>query len=150
MVPFLLAAASLATKHPAFPATVLSSLFTGVDEHGWPWHKPGREPRARRLSDVLTAVALATEADATSRERWLSLAEEVVWARTDEIVRAKHRGAYRRMAELVVAHAEAVGIAQGRAAAAAILRRTNERYPRHVAFRREVDLAAGRSPIVAR
>ena len=60
----------------------------------------------------------------------------------------QHRGAYQRVAILAVAYAEALTLAGNPAGGAAFITGTRGRYPRHVAFRTELDRATRESPLL--
>ena len=73
-------------------------------------------------------------------------AQAVTDARIEAIVSNKHRGAYARAAALAFAHAEALAVHSPRSAGA-FLADVRSRYPRHVAFRHELDAAAVNSTL---
>jgi hypothetical protein len=89
------------------------------------------------LADALSADPVTGERAAVL----LETARRVTDARIEAIVSNKHRGAYARAAVLAFAHAEAVAV-RSSSQAQAYLSGVRARYPRHVAFRQELDLAA--------
>ncbi len=64
----------------------------------------------------------------------------------DLVVGGKHRNHYGAAARLVVCAAEAVTVAEGADAGTRVIGQCRERYPRHVAFRRELKRAIARAP----
>ncbi|MCP9491563.1 MAG: hypothetical protein MSC31_17060 [Solirubrobacteraceae bacterium MAG38_C4-C5] len=123
-------------------------------DRAWLWADPddddGRpdagEPPA--LSVLLTERARGVTAPASRRAAWLELATAAVTARVGAIVEAKRRHSYERAAGLLVACAEARGLALDPASAGALVREIRQRYPRHVAFRSALDAATRRSPLL--
>ncbi|MDR1265746.1 MAG: hypothetical protein LBK42_09370, partial [Propionibacteriaceae bacterium] len=78
---------------------------------------------------------------------WLWCQEQVEH-RAEAIVTAKHRGAYGRAADLVVAFGEAVASGQGRSRGGREFVSTiRKRYPRHRAFHAELDSSLARSSV---
>lgn len=71
-----------------------------------------------------------------------------MWGRVAAVVGAKRREAYRQAADLVAVYAEATAIAHGDPAAEDVLTKARQRFPRHIAFRSEVDRAARESPLL--
>jgi hypothetical protein len=65
------------------------------------------------------------------------------------VVGNKYRGAYQRVAVLAVAHAEALTLAGDPSRATAYVTGVRGHYPRHVAFRTELDRATRESPLLA-
>lgn len=63
------------------------------------------------------------------------------------MVGGKQRRAYRTVAVLAVAAAEATALTDGSATATAEIEGWHARYPPHSAFRRELDTAVQRSPL---
>ncbi|GAA2606894.1 hypothetical protein GCM10010399_42290 [Dactylosporangium fulvum] len=109
--------------------------------------------RSRLLALVVAADAAGQRAGTLKRQQWFDAARSVADRRIDAVVGNKHRGAYHRVAVLAVAYAEALALAADQAAGAAFITATRSRYPRHVAFRDELDRAtaavAGTSPAQA-
>lgn len=107
-----------------------------------------REHPSPSLSALLAEGLARGVGAAEDRARWLGIAQALADARVAAIVDAKHRGAYQRAAALLVACAEALALAGRQAAAAELVTTVRDRYPRHVAFRRELDQATRSSPLL--
>jgi hypothetical protein len=101
-----------------------------------------------RLSSLLACHIADRPGSPRQRQQWLAAARSVVDRRVDAVVGNKHRGAYQRVAVLAVAYAEAQALAADQAAGAAFVSATRSRYPRHVAFRDELDRATAASPLL--
>ncbi len=156
--PFLLAAAAA----PAVPGTQtqLGRQFAAIDTADR-WHdyssgdlhdaggaadRPSAAPP--RLSSLLACHIADRPGGRQQRQQWLDAARSVADRRVDAVVGNKHRGAYQRVAVLAVAYAEALALAEDQAAGAAFITATRSRYPRHVAFRDELDRASAASPLL--
>lgn len=137
VVPYLLAAAACRGA-PDRGAPLLAEQFEGIDA-------PGDE---RGLSRLLAEQLAAAPAGDAERERWLTAARSAVERRTAAVVEAKHRHAYGRVASLVAACAEAIVLARDPAAGGGFVAEMRARYPRHSAFREELDRAVRRSPLL--
>ncbi|MDR0593195.1 MAG: hypothetical protein LBG60_08075 [Bifidobacteriaceae bacterium] len=143
---------SRSDKGAAFPL-ILSLLF-GQAEPGRVAGGLVRAVAERHGADVadefMRAVGAtdrqAPPADLAAYREWC---RAEVLGRVEAVVRNQHRGAYDRAAALAVAHAEtmAAAVGGGRAAARAYVAQFHERYPRHSAFRRELDAALARSSV---
>ncbi len=154
--PYLLAAAVA----PAVPAadTQLGQQFATIDttDHWYgdtavdlPDDEPGEPPVAPARLSVLLARHIADHPGSPQqRQQWFDVTCSVVDQRVDAVVSNKHRSAYQRVAVLAVAYAEALALAGNQAAGAAFLTGTRSRYPRHVAFRDELDRATAASPLL--
>ena len=159
VLPVLWAAALGAA--PAPDAGHLGALFADIDLdpavlprlEDWP---PTRQPSARpdrpepagpTLTGLLADAIRATAADAKRREAWLTAAAAVTDARITAIVSGKHRSAYARAASLAHAHAETLAGLGQVPEAHAYLAAIRTRFPRHVAFRGELDAAAAASTL---
>ncbi len=149
---------------PAPEAGHLGALFADIDHdpaalprlEDWP---PTGGPTARAkpagptgpagpaLTGLLADAIRALTVDADRREAWLAAAAAVTHARVSAIVSGKHRGAYARAASLAHAHAETLAGLDRVAEAHAYLAAVRARFPRHVAFRRELDDAATTSTL---
>ncbi len=156
--PFLLAAAVV----PVVPAkeTQLGRQFAAIDTADR-WHgysslnqhdgdddadRPSAAPP--RLSSLLAGHIADGPGSPQQRRQWFDAARSVADRRIDAVVGNKHRGAYQRVAVLAVAYAEALALAADQAAGAAFITATRSRYPRHVAFRDELDRASAASPLL--
>jgi hypothetical protein len=65
------------------------------------------------------------------------------------VITSKHRGACAPTAELAVACAEVITLGEDTTAGEAFLTQIRTRYPRHVAFRRELDAAVRTSSLLS-
>ena len=99
------------------------------------------------LTGLLADAIRHHRGEAADRDRWITTAATVVDARVNAIVSGKHRGAYARAACLAFAHAETLAALGREAHARAYLADVRARYPRHVAFRGELDTAAATSTL---
>lgn len=104
---------------------------------------PGDRPL---LAELLATRVAAQHASDHERERWFTAALATIQRRTAAVVEGKQRGAYARVAMLVVAAAES--LMQRGGSGANLIAETLSRYPRHTAFRREVDEAVHASPLL--
>lgn len=170
VVPYLLVAASRAPTAADFRSMLLFESLEGADRAGWPgraWHgdEPDRPPwedqtppedsfRAIPTDELVLSLQLVEQMAAHpptrhERERWMQVARGAVEQRRDAIVGAQHRGAYDRAARLICACAEALSLHAGDDAqvGGAFVADAHRRWPRHSAFRRELDAAAAASPV---
>ncbi len=108
------------------------------------------EPAGPTLTALLADAIRGLTADAEQREGWMTTAAAVTDARVNAIVSGKHRGAYARAASMAHAHAETLAGLDRAAQASAYLAAVRARFPRHVAFRGELDDAARTSTLGAR
>ena len=99
------------------------------------------------LTGLLADAIGRLSPDPGTREEWLVRAGRVADARIDAIVSGKHRGAYARAASLAFAHAEALAGVGRTAQARDYLAAVRARFPRHTAFRGELDAAATSSTL---
>jgi hypothetical protein len=139
VVPYLLAAA---TGAPPRDGTKLAELFNGIDGFRLDLAlDPSEfEPETMALAPLLAARVSDTRAPERQRRQWLATAMDTIERRVETIVRGKHRGSYGHAAGLVVACAEVLtltGIGDGPEYIATV----RKRYPRHIAFREELDAA---------
>jgi hypothetical protein len=149
--PALLAAAVV----PAVPdaQTQLGRLFAAIDTAGH-WHgytdgdADGEAEAPPRLSALLASRMTSDAGGPRRRRQWLAAAGDVAQRRIDAVVGRKHRGAYQRVAVIAVAYAEALALAEDQAAGAAYVTAVRGRYPRHVAFRDELDRATAASALL--
>lgn len=99
------------------------------------------------LTGLLADAIGRLSPDPGTREEWLVSAGRVADARIDAIVSGKHRDAYARAASLAFAHAEALAGVGRTAQARDYLAAVRARFPRHTAFRGELDAAATTSTL---
>jgi len=101
------------------------------------------------LLSSLLGERLARESfSEAARRRFLAEARKLVERRTAAVVEGTHRGAYDRVALLVAACGEALEMAEGGGKGAAFVAEVRARYPRHTAFRSELDRATRGSPLL--
>ncbi len=99
------------------------------------------------LTGLLADAICRLSPDPVTHEEWLVSAGRVADARIDAIVSGKHRDAYSRAASLAFAHAEALAGVGRTAQARDYLAAVRARFPRHTAFRGELDAAATTSTL---
>ena len=163
VLPFLWAAATGTPPEP--DQGHLGRAFAALDEdpdatyRGHVWDAADDEPSLTAdppqagegsLAALLGQVILDRPGSPADRDRWICIAATVVHARIDAIVSDKHRSAYARAAGLAYAHAEALVAMDKGSQAQAFLGGVRAAYPRHVAFRRELDTASRTSTLSAR
>ena len=121
--------------------TVLQRYVDGSsEEYGWP-PEPGKaeEESPSASEEVLRGLAEVTASEG-ERETWLTWALKLGRIRVDEIVSNKHRKAYRRAAEVLAALAECLQLlGRGEEGRHLVEEYRDIRYPRHSAFRGEVN-----------
>lgn len=98
------------------------------------------------LSTLLARCSREHPGTPAQRQRWLTVARDIADRRID--VGNKYRGAYQRVAVLAVAYAESLTLAGDPSGAAAYVAGVRARYPRHTAFRSELDRATRESPLL--
>ena len=82
-------------------------------------------------------------------KRWFNIARKACEARVDAIVSNKHRGSYNRAAEVMGALMECYILNAQQSEAKNLLNMyRNEKYKRHIAFKREVDAVISRSNLL--
>jgi hypothetical protein len=158
VVPYLLVAASGQGGPPDEPGSLLAGLFAGVDA---PDRATGlgssasRGPTAGTSTGELDLAALLARSIEVlaplpaDRHRFLEQAKQLVEDRVASIVEAQNRGAYRRAATLAIACAETVALARGTEAGSGFVATLHARFPRHSAFRAELDRATSQSPFLS-
>jgi hypothetical protein len=143
---------SRSDKGAAFPL-VLALLFEGTD---WGRVAAGLvravvEGCGAAVADEFMEVArdVDTRVPAGDFAAYRAWCRAEIEARVEAIVGNQRRGAYGRAAALIVAYAETVDLAAGggRPAALAYVDVFRDRYPRHSAFRRELDASLARSSL---
>ncbi len=159
--PELLIAAGSRVAPPEHCEPLLAQELEHIDRDGWVggdrWddEPPGLAlderyrsiPAEKRLPSWLLGAAIgARSAPRHERERWLGCAAALVEERVNSIVSAKHRGAYERAARLTVACGEAIALARDRDHGVVFVTDARERFPRHHAFRSELNRATEASP----
>lgn len=151
LVPFLLVGASGVDALPGNPMlTALWRELASRDLHSsadaWLSEDEVREPGLSWEPLLMAAIArkLATP---ESRTKALNASREAAMRRIEAIVSGGHRKAYNRAAMLAVAVSEAMRVMGDRAGASAWLAQVRTTFPRHSAFKRELESAAKRSGI---
>ncbi len=168
VVPYLLVAVTGIDGRPQDEKSLLAKAFEQIDVHGWvdtrDYHEMAVDdeieeslisPRFRAIDrDELLLSRLFADAlaerhpSSAERTRWCSAVRVTIEQRVAAVVEAKHRGAYERVAQLAATYAEALALVEEQRAAAGWLDDLRERYPRHTAFRAELDAAARKSPLL--
>jgi hypothetical protein len=113
-----------------------------------PRARPSESAAPQVLLSALLAGRLPGQASSTQRDRWLAAAGAAVEQRVAAVITNKHRGAYARVAELAVAYAESLTVCHDTAAGVTFLAQLRAHYPRHVAFRGELDTATSTSSLL--
>jgi hypothetical protein len=167
-VPYLLVAVTGTGGRPQAEKSLLAKAFEQIDVHGWvdtrDYHEMAFDdeieeslidPRFRAIDrDELLLSRLFADAlaerhpSSAERTRWLSAVRVAIEQRVAAVVEAKRRGAYERVAQVAVVYAEALTLVEEQPAGAGWLDSLRERYPRHTAFRAELDSAARKSPFL--
>lgn len=149
LLPFLLVGASGVERLPESP--MLASLWHELTSQGLRSSAALRESADATHEPGLSWELLLMEAIAQklstpqSRLRALKVASEAAMRRIEAIVSGGHRKAYGRAAILAVAVGEAMSILGDRPGASAWLTRVRTSFPRHSAFKREIESAIKRS-----
>jgi hypothetical protein len=176
VLPYLLAAGSGAVHRPEWSETGLARLIgeAGSDNVGWSdgptitiRHADGTgwdfdddidDPDGTNTGKVMAdqppplgavlrdLIARRTTAP-QQRSRWLATARAAIDRRLRAIVGGQQRGYYNRAAQLAVACGEALSIADPDSSEDYIAA-VRAKYPRHNAFRRELDAARAASPVI--
>lgn len=162
LLPYLGLAAVGAARMPS-RAPVLKASLAEVDRQSrWGGHWIPGFDRARdgegrvddeparpggSLASLLEESLPGGQVDAEARNRWLGLGQEMTASAVAAVVGGTRRHAYELVARLVVGHAEALATAG--AAGREFVVRFRAGYPRHVAFRRDLDRLSAGSPILA-
>ena len=108
--------------------------------------RPDAEPAL--LTTLLTRHHTEHPGAPEQRQHWLAITRDSADRRIDAVVSNKHRGTYQQVAVLAVAYAEALTLSGDPSGGAAFVTGIRGRYPRHVAFRTELDRATGESPLL--
>lgn len=124
-------------------------FLSGTPDDDNPWTASHVTAPARRLptlTELLTETLATRRATTSQTTDLIEIAHHITDARIEAIVSNKHRRAYPRAAVLAVAHAEALATRSPNEAAD-YLSGIRTRYPRHAAFRHELDTAAKASSL---
>jgi len=145
VVPYLLLAG---TGSPPPDGTLLAEQLAAVDRPASRYLESPEESPEPRLAVLLASRLAERPVAEAERERLLAVAQAAVEKRVAAVVGAKYRGAYERVARLVIACAEALALGTGASDGAAFVAEIRSRYPRHYAFRAELDGATRASPLL--
>ncbi len=168
LVPCLLVAATGIRERLHEQKTLLARAFDQIDADGWvdtrDYHELARDdeiaeslfggglraidPGEPQLSRLLADAISEIHPSSAERTRWLTAVRVAVDQRVSAVVEAKHRGAYQRVAQVAALYAEAIALIENEHAGANWLDGVRERYPRHTAFRAELDAAMRKSPLL--
>lgn len=158
VLPYLLASGCAGPSRPEWSSSRCAAQLANID-HAALWdpivldlrdaNDDTVEDTVPSLSALLTRRISAGAQEPDVRMEHLQTAEEQVQRRVQVIVTSKARGQYARAAELVACCAEAITLEEDTLSGTTYLRTIRDRYPRHVAFRRELDAAVERTPLVA-
>lgn len=117
-------------------------LLVEYAEPSWSYIKSRMSEREKRIGSYLVAGVIEgvtkAELDRDLAATYVGWAEKVGRARVDHIVSEKHRGAYRRAAEVLVALAELYAATDRAQRSAELLDEYRIRFNRHSAFKREL------------
>jgi hypothetical protein len=155
LIPILLAAGVDATRHDGFPGSVMARQLEATealvdrtqysafvryrfDEHDDQNDETQSARADLALADLLVVALNRMTIPTGKRWSYLDAGATLAADAVKRIVENKDRRRYSQAASIAVAHAEAVAIAQGRAAGDAAAEAAQSRYPRHVAYRSEL------------
>lgn len=149
VVPFLALAATGAGSMPPGAPTLKATLATVDRPPRWGTDAGEKlDEVGGTLAGTLEESLPGESTDTEARRRWLTVGQEMIASAVAETVGGSRRHAYELVARLVAGHAEALAScdADGREFVAGF----RARYPRHVAFRRELDRLCAGSPALGR
>lgn len=153
-VPFLLVGASGAEVLP--DGAGLAGLWHDLvsrglrpDPYSTDWlEEKGDRPLGLTWEPLLRAAITRTVPTPASREKAMNVAREAVVKRIEAIVSGGHRKAYGRAAQLAVSVGEVMSLSGDRTEATSWLVGVRATYPRHSAFKRELESAIRRSRLI--
>jgi len=156
LVPYLLAAGCAGPQRPEWPSTRLAGLLGSVNQMDlWEWTDVDRPDVSGPTGDepaplsALLADRIAIEADDPAlRLQRREAAVQEVDRQVEVIISGKARGQYARAASLLASCAEAITLEEGAQSGTLFVSQSRDRYPRHVAFRRELDTVIQQTPLV--
>lgn len=150
LVPYLLASGCGGPKHPEWASTQLAGLLSTVDRaNTWAWPKVSpHEADTPSLAQLLTEQITTQTDDAHVLSKRLDTAVQEVTRQVDAIVSNKFRGQYASVAHLLICSAEALTLANRDGSGLELVASLRARYPRHVAFQRELDAALKKTSLV--
>lgn len=155
LVPYLLTAGCAGPTRTGWKSSRLHALLEGVNTPDiWDWTNvergtAGSAPESVTSLSVLFAEQIADHPDDPDlRSRCLLAAVAEIDRRLEAIVGGQRRNQYGAAARLIACAAEAVALAESPDSGTRLVARRRDRYPRHVAFRRELELAVKKTPLV--
>ena len=154
----------VASARPALlPGSALEECIAGIDRSEWYDHRQlfetaradlndgadAEESNESRSDKPMLANLIRSRLPLTvmpaDRDRWITAAQGLVQTASRSVLEAKQRHSYERIARVAVAMGEAMAEdRQGERFVADLL----ASYPRHTAFRRELENAWRRSPVI--
>jgi hypothetical protein len=159
--PALLIAGSNATSSGRLEGTILEDLMRSAEHALWSpfgfsrsslaWqdYEALSEPSHNlELGQLLLEALDRVELSEGKRRQLLAEGRKVADGYIAEIVGNQLRRAYKHAADLAIAESEAIAITDGETAGWEVADQASVRYPRHVAYRRELDAARRRSALV--
>ncbi|MGH3026179.1 MAG: hypothetical protein ACRDLR_07015, partial [Gaiellaceae bacterium] len=165
LIPILLIAGADGTRRDGFSESVTVGLLDSAEalvDRGHfrssfpyelgendddPWSARD-EAQNLALGDLLVQALEDLAIPAAKRRRYLDTGATLAADAVGRIVGNQDRRRYLQAAALAVAHAEAIAIANGRAAGDAAAEAAQVCYPRHTAYRSELMSARARSPFL--
>lgn len=149
VIPFLALAASGTSTIPPRAPTLRAALATVDGPPRWSSDAGDKlDEVGGTLAGVMEASLPGERVDAETRRRWLAMGQEMIASAVAEVVGGSRCHAYELVARLVVGQAEA--LASSGADGKEFVAGFRARYPRHVAFRRELDRLCAASPALGR
>lgn len=142
--------------HPVLPpaGSRLAEIYEYIEAHAQSQNITTLMPTSPSSDSAINILALliarikAEKISEDNRQSYRSVAKQVAFRRVEGIVAAQHRGAYDRAAKVAVALAEALQLAGCESEALAIPRELLALYPRHTAFRAELNGQWKASPLL--
>jgi hypothetical protein len=110
----------------------------------WSWGYEKEESVRERLARAYAQQFAAAALSADQQERFLPWCLDVAQQRVNAIVGNQHRGSYNKAAVLTVACAEVLRLRESQTAADALVNDVHSRFPRHRAFKAEMETALRR------
>lgn len=154
LIPYLLAAGCAGPTRSGWKSTRLATLLGGLDTPDtWDWtsfdrqHHESMAGEPRPLSLLLTDQ-LNTPGDPVLRTRSLEAALRAIGRTVEAIVSVKDRRQYASVALLIACAAEAITLNGNPEGGTSLVAQWRDHYPRHVAFRRELELAVEKTRLV--
>lgn len=154
--PYLLLAAAGYTQPPPV-GSILAEWLADLERAADSYHAAITPLLPEEGEDMLkSAGALLLDSLARhpvaqdTRAAFFTVALQVARRRIDAVVSNGHRGAYERAARLIVAYAEALVLADRKNEAMPALIGMRDAYPRHRAFRGDLEALIVRTPLLQR